>query len=671
MTTTRRDLIAGAGLTAMAAGLGATLRASTARAQSSPAAPGAAKPAAPAPLVPRDFYLAPTTADFALSPSGKRVAVLRNRYTDAGVTSWIDIIDAENPAQPPKTVPLGVHEANSVVWANEKRLLIWVIYNVTHQGYGTEEILRVVGVNDDGTNPAVMFGNRGTSLEYIHNLGVMVDPLVDDEDHVMMSANDPQRGLMGLYKVDVNNGEAVVIEYGSPRTSSWLTQNGQPMIRFDDDRNGTRIMARAPGESDWKFMHLFRRDQIPEFSIFGPSEKAGVFLASARVGDEDKITVREVDLTTLKLGAPLYTPAKVDADQVWLDSRSKLVATSWTEDRRAYDFADKAFAPHFSAMEKYFGPELTIGMREVDDARTRYLGVAHGPREAGIYFMYDRKTHAITELGPTHAHLTADRLGAVHTMSVKTRDGAEIRAYLTQPASGKPGPLVVMPHGGPELRDDWGFEPWAQMLAAEGWWVLQPNYRGSGGYGLAFAREGWKRWGERMQEDVEDATAQALAEFKLDASRVAIFGGSYGGYAALMGAVRKPDLYKAVVSMDGVSDLIEQLKWERKNDEAVGKPYYEFWRQRIGDPEADAAMLTKASPHLRAAEVKAPVFLMHGFLDDIVPVDQSKMMVKALQAAGKTVEYWEIPKEGHSASTRRNERDRMERVIAFLKPHLA
>jgi len=660
--TTRRDVIAGAATVAFAGAFGGT----AALAQ----APAAAKPAAP--LIPLDFYLAPTTADFALSPSGKRVAVLRNRYTDAGVTSWIDIIDAENPTQPPKSVPLGAHEANSLVWANEKRLLIWVVYNVTHQGYGTEEIRRVVGVNDDGTNPAVMFGNRGTSLEYIHDLGVMVDPLVDDEDHVMMSAFDPQRGLLGLYKVDVNNGESVVIEYGAPRTFRWLTQNGQPMIRFDEDvGNGTRIMARAPGEHDWKFVHMYRRDQIPDFSIFGPSDKPGVFLASARIGDEDKITVREVDLASLKLGPPLYTPAKVDADEAWLDNRRKLVGTSWNEDRRAYDFTDKTFAPHFAAMEKYFGPELKLSMREVDDARVRYLGVASGPREAGVYFMYDRKTHAITELGPAHAHLTAERLGAVHTMTVKTRDGAEIRAYLTQPASGKPGPLVVMPHGGPEMRDDWGFDPWAQMLAAQGWWVLQPNYRGSGGYGLAFAREGWKRWGERMQEDVEDATAQALAEFKLDATRVAIFGGSYGGYAALMGAVRKPDLYKAAVSMDGLSDLIEQLKWERKTDETAGKPYYEFWRQRIGDPEADEAMLAKASPHRRVSEIKAPIFLMHGFLDDIVPVDQSKMMVKALQAAGKKVEYWEIPKEGHSASTPKLERDRMERVIAFLKPYLA
>ncbi|MFL5296453.1 MAG: alpha/beta hydrolase family protein [Phenylobacterium sp.] len=557
-------------------------------------------------------------------------------------------------------------------WANETRLLIWVVYNVTHKGYETEEIVRVVGVNDDGSNPAVMFGNRGASLEYIHNLGAVIDPLPDDSDHVIMAAGEPTRGLLALYKVDVNNGEAVVLEYGVPRTATWLTQKGVPMIRLDNDRSyGTRIMARAPGESEYKFVHFYRNDQDPEFSIFGPTEKPGVFVGAARKAGEDKVTVREINLASLDMGPPLSTSDKVDARGPWLDRRGRLLGVSSVDDRRGYDFMEKDFAPHYRAIEKYFGPELSVRMTEADDARTHYLGIASGPREPGIYFIYDRSTHAVTELGVAHAHLTQARLGPMHSLTVKTRDGAEIRAYLTAPASGTPGPLVVMPHGGPEVRDEWGYDGWAQALAAQGWWVLQPNFRGSGGYGLAFAQSGWRHWGDRMQEDIEDAAAQAIAEFKLDASKVAIMGGSYGGYAALMGAVRKADFYKAVVSIAGVSDVVDILKWERSHDDTSVKYYYDFWRKRIGDPETDETMLIQASPRRRAAEIKAPVFLVHGFLDETVPVEQSKIMAKALTAAGKKVEYWEIPKEGHSASTRKAERDRMERVIAFLKPHLA
>ncbi|HEX4712679.1 alpha/beta hydrolase family protein [Phenylobacterium sp.] len=647
-------------MTALAAGLGA----------------GSAWGQAPAkpPILPilREFYVAPATADFSLSPNGKRVAVLHNKYTDRGVESWIDIVDAENPNQPPRSVSLGRQEATFVNWANDKRLLVWVIFDVTHKGYETETIVRVIALDDDGANPTVLFGNRGTSLEYIHNLGRVIDALPDDPDHVLMGAWEPLRGLPALYKVDVNSGDAVVLEYGVPRTSTWLTQKGVAMIRFDNDRSyGSRIMARAPGEADWKFVHFFRNDQDPEFSIFGPTDRPGVFLGAARKADEDKVSVREIELASLNMGPPLLTPANVDARGVWLDGRKQLMATTWTEDRKAYDFAEKAFAPHFAAMEKYFGPETSVDLREVDDARARYLGVASGPREPGLFFMYDRKSHAITELGNVHAHLTAPRLGAMHSLTVKTRDGASLRAYLTQPASGAPGPLVVMPHGGPEMRDDWGFDTWAQGLAAQGWWVLQVNFRGSGGYGLEFAKQGWRRWGERMQEDVEDATAQAVSQFKLDASKVAILGASYGGYAALMGAVRKPEAYKAVVSIAGVFDLVDMLRWERGHDETGPKYYYEFWRKRIGDPEADEAMLIQASPRRRAAEIKAPVLVMHGILDETVPVEQSRAMVKALTAAGRKVDYWEIPKEGHGAGSRNADRARLDRAVAFLKPLLA
>ena len=661
--TTRRDLIAGAGLTALAMGLGA----GSAFGQTPAAA--AAKPP---PLELLDFYLAPLTASASLSPSGKRVAVLRNRYTEAGLVAWIDLIDTANPSAPPRSLKLGAHEASAVNWANETRLLVWMVYDVTRKGYETEYITRVIALDDDGGAPAIMFGNRSTSLEYIHSLGAVIDSLPDDPANVLMEAWEPLRGLPALYKVNVNSGDAVVQEYGMSRTTDWLTQNGVAMVRFDELNSAvSRVMVRERGAADWKPMQLRRNDQDRDIDIYGASEKPGVFYGAARLAGEDKVSLREIDLATLKWGPPMVTPAKVDVQVVHLDQRNRHVWTSWAEDRRVYEFTDKAFAPHFSAIEKYFGPELSITLREVDDERAHYLGVASGPREPGVHFLYDRKSHAVTELGNAHPHLTAARLSSVHSLAVKTRDGAEIRAYVTQPASGTPGPLVVMPHGGPEVRDEWGFDPWAQILAAQGWWVLQPNFRGSGGYGLDFAKQGWRHWGDRMQEDVEDATAQAISQFKLDASRVAIFGGSYGGYAALMGAVRKPDLYKAVVSMDGVSDLIEQLKWERSQDPSSEKYLYDFWSKRIGDPVADEAMLIQASPRRRAAEIKAPVFLMHGFLDDVVPLDQSRMMAKALTAAGKKVELWEIPKEGHSPSTRRKDRERLDRVVAFLKPLLA
>jgi dipeptidyl aminopeptidase/acylaminoacyl peptidase len=661
--STRRELIAGAAMAALAAGVGG-------RAAAQPAGP-AANMAAPPTLA--ELYAPPFTADTAMSPGGKRIAVLRNRSTAKGVESSIDLIDVNNPSAPPKTLRLGAYEAQVVAWANETRLLVWMLYDVTRKGYEHESIVRVIALNDDGTNPAVLFGNRSTTLEYIHNLGGVIDYLPDDEDNVLMLAWEPLRGLPALFKVDVNDGSATVLEFGALRTYSWLTQNGVAMIRLDADRRDyiTHVMARGPGEADWKPVRSFRNDQTQDFTVYGATDKPGVFTIANRKPDEDKISIREVDLRTLAIGDPIYTPAKVDARGVWSDRRGRAMAASYAEDLQAYEFFDKTFTPHYAAVQKFFGPDISVQLREVDDAHVHYLGLAHGPQERGSYFLYDRNSHAVIELGSVSPQLTASRLGKMHRMSVRTRDGADLRAYLTAPASGAPGPLIVMPHGGPEARDTYGFDVWAQALAAKGWWVLQVNFRGSGGYGRAFAKQGWRHWGDRMQEDVEDATEQAIKMFKLDAGRVAIFGASYGGYAALIGGVRRPDFYKAVLSIAGVSDLTEMLRWERSEDDSSNKEIYNFWRDRIGDPDKDQEMLAKASPRRRAADFKAPVFLAHGILDSIVPISQSRGMNKALVEAGKSVEYWEIKKAGHSPDTPSADKVLLAQCITFLEKALA
>jgi dipeptidyl aminopeptidase/acylaminoacyl peptidase len=655
-------MIAGAGLTALAASLGGE-----ALAQATPAPTVAKEPPLGA------FYIPPATADFALSPSGKKIAVLHNRLGATSIESYVDIVDADNPNQPPQSVKLGGHEATAISWANDTRLLVWVIFDVATKYVAPESIVRVIAINIDGSNPAVLFGNRPETLEYIHNLGAVIDQLPDDPDNVLMEAWEPLRGLPALYKVNVNDGSATVLEYGELRTFNWITQNGRAMVRLDGERSGAMIhvMVRAPGESDWKFLHAYRADQALEFAIYCPTSRPGVFIGAGSQGDEDKISIREINLADMSMGPPMLTPATVDASGVWLDDKRTLAGMHWREDRIAYQFTDKSFAPHYAACQKYFGPDLEVEMEAVDATATRYLAVASGPQEPGIFFFYDRKTHAIVELGRAQPHLTPDRLGKMIPLKVKARDGAEIHAYLTQPISGAPGPLVVMPHGGPELRDYWGYDVWAQSLAAKGWWVLQPNFRGSGGYGSAYAVAGWKHWGDRMQEDVDDAIAMAIEQYKLDASRVAILGGSYGGYAALMGAVRRPEFYKAVVSIAGVSDLPDMLAWEKSEDDTPQKEMLGFWRKRIGDPEADAAMLIKASPRRRAAEIKAPVLLIHGTADGTVPVAQSRDMAKALTAAGKSVDYWEIKRAGHSAATRVADRERMERAIGFIEKALA
>jgi dipeptidyl aminopeptidase/acylaminoacyl peptidase len=230
---------------------------------------------------------------------------------------------------------------------------------------------------------------------------------------------------------------------------------------------------------------------------------------------------------------------------------------------------------------------------------------------------------------------------------------------------------VVLAHGGPELRDERGWDRQAQVLAAQGWWVIQPNFRGSGGYGLAFARAGWHRWGERMQDDIEDCVAHAITARGLDRDRVAIMGASYGGYAAMMGAVKTPALYKAAISIAGVSDLPDILAWEKREDDTPGQEIFDFWTRRIGVPGTDDAMLEAASPRRRVSEIACPVFLVHGTDDYIVPVEQTRRLNAALRSAGKRVEFVEVNDAGHGDWDADQEKALLERYVRLLKTAFA
>jgi dipeptidyl aminopeptidase/acylaminoacyl peptidase len=257
------------------------------------------------------------------------------------------------------------------------------------------------------------------------------------------------------------------------------------------------------------------------------------------------------------------------------------------------------------------------------------------------------------------------------TYTYKARDGADLSGYLTVPpgAPATPPPLIVMPHGGPESRDDLSFDHWGQYFATRGYAVFQPNFRGSGGFGRAFAEAGYRQWGARMQDDVTDGVNALIASGKVDANRVCIVGASYGGYAALYGGAAQPDLYKCVVSVAGVSDLSQMMKWQKRVAGSESSRY-EYWTKSIGDVQADAARLVEKSPITYAASYKPPVLLFHGELDDIVPVEQSKMMEKALKKAGANVKMILYENEDHSGWTETHSREVLSEIEAFLAAHL-
>lgn len=657
------------------------LSASLALGASAAAAPAWAQADEPAvnrePHALKAFFARDVVVAAALSPSGERVAVLRD-IGDGARRMAVDVIDAADPAGPRRTIPVGDREVETLAWVNDRRVLMRLAIPLTVGGgrpIGTKlptrtfelQSRRVISLDVDTGEPVVLFANERNRQRESLNLGAIIDYLPNDPDHVLMAAREVS-GRVALHRLNVETGRASLVEYGNTSTLTWETRDGVPVMRIDSNARGSvfSIYVRPDESGPWKRVWRQPIEQARSFFWVGATERAGVALVGARLDDEDVVSIRELNLTTLEFGPPLTSRPGLDVARPMKGARGEYLGALYHAPRVEYDFVNGDMAAHHRAMNRFFDDECNILLGTADRARNRFMVQVTGPREAGAWYLYDKAATRFEHIG-SRTLLATDRLGPMETLAVPTRDGDAIEAFLTAPSSQRPGPLVVLVHGGPELRDAYDWDREAQVLAAQGWWVLQPNFRGSGGYGKAFARKGYRRWGGRMQEDVEDAVAHALALRGLDAERVAIMGSSYGGYAALMGAVRRPDLYKAAISICGVSDLPDVLDEVRRGDDSPDSHATNIWIERIGDPRDDRALLEQASPKRRASEIACPVFLVHGEDDPIVSVHQSRRMNEALKAAGKTVTYVEVPGGGHANWADDVAEGLMTRYVALLR----
>ena len=327
---------------------------------------------------------------------------------------------------------------------------------------------------------------------------------------------------------------------------------------------------------------------------------------------------------------------------------------------------------NYRGLVKYFHGSRSVMPREVTGDRRWWLLNVSGPDEPGAYYLFDAQTAHISHLAERFPRLPTDRLAERSAYAYTARDGVNIPAYLSRPRFAGPGPLplIVMPHGGPEARDDLNFDTWSQILATRGYLVLQPNFRGSSGYGERFQAAGYRQWGGVMADDITDGVRQLIASKQVDPTRICIFGASYGGYAALYAGAKHPELYKCVVSWAGVSDLPRVLDFE---NDAYGRDslVYRNDRKIIGDPGKDLAAMRAASPKTYAPTYQPPVLLIHGEADWNVHVEQSQVMYGALKSAGHKATLLVYKDEGHPEWEPANQKDAFAEVIRFIESCIA
>ena len=623
----------------------------------------------------------PNIVDAAISPDGGRIAVLRvireGKQRKAVVTfSNADQVNAE-----PQVALLGDCEVERVSWVNDQRLLVWVLLDKDASGKTVgivwkgdtlvEYTRRVIALDRDGGNLAVLFANQSTAMSRRRNLGSVVDLKSDSPDCILMQAWNDLHRVQALYKVNIHSGDATLLELGANDTDGWITQNGAAVLRLDSNGSTVSVFARPPGGKEWSFFKKFRRDQYEKLAgmrFLGPSETPGVLYASVDgSGGEDRATIRTFDVRYLQTGPVLDEHPEYDVTGCVVDSNGALVATSWWEDRLAYRFKDPDLSKHYQAICGYFRSNANVKLTDFSSDFSRFIFWVSGPQHPGSFWLYDRKATKLQPIAVDRPDLPPSKLGLMEIIKIVSRDGLKLTAYLTVPAGAEttPTPLVVFPHGGPEARDYFAFDELVQSFAVQGWRVLQVNFRGSSGQGRRFAEAGKLHWGDLMQNDIEDALAAVLQRGSIDEKKIAICGISYGGYAALMGAVKTPTRYKAVVSIAGDADLFESLNITRRI-EGSDSLAFAYWKGQIGDPDRNRDLMIAASPALQAKSIQAPVLLQHGALDGIVGVEQSRTMLRALRSAGRKVDYFEYPTEGHPKWRTENHRLMTRRSIDHI-----
>lgn len=380
--------------------------------------------------------------------------------------------------------------------------------------------------------------------------------------------------------------------------------------------------------------------------------------------------IRRYDLDTGEQGAPVFTDSDYDPSNgiLYFSEAHELVGLSYTQRARVSHWFDQRYASIQATIDQHYPGTENI-LIDRDQAEQKFLFLITGPQQPGIYALLDLKTKRLQRVTMAAPWLEHRPLLPVQPLSFQTRDHVKLEGYLTLPPDASPAhpvPLVVLVHGGPWVRDTADFDPEVQFLASRGYAVLQPNYRGSSGYAPAISRD--RRFDFlRMHDDVTDATRAMLRLPLVDPKRVAIMGGSFGGYLALAGVTFENGLYCCAVTQCGVFDWERMIKAKHQD----GRPAeYEIWRDKLGDPKRDHERLAAISPLAHVDRIHVPVLIAHGTEDTIVDVLQSRKLAAALEKNGVPHETFFRPIEGHGFYNYKNRVEFYHRVEAFLAANL-
>lgn len=590
-----------------------------------------------------------------ISPDGSRFAMIR------GVNGrpTVVIYKVDTPQEPPQSIGSDSAIVAGLRWVKNDVLLIADRQNIK-TGIFRETIRPTAAAL-----AVTLSDNKVIKLAAFSRL---VDVDLDNADTIFTTF------LNMLLRVDLRTRNTELVMKQDPRVDhavagKWFLDGhgkvvGRLDVKRDDDQASWHAILKLLDNDSWRPLAEFNGAIDQNDGVVGISEDGKALIRFAP-DDAGTISVDRIDMAS-GVESKLYQDPIYDASGPLVDAwTGRIVGFMVDKDQPVYHYFDPPLEALQKGLEAAF-PGLSVHAVSTDVAGKRAIVEAEGPKTPPSYYLYDHTTHRASAIAASYSGLNESDMGDVRPYGYAARDGLHIPAYLTLPPGRDPHklPLVVMPHGGPDMRDDLSFDVFRQFLANRGYVVLQPQFRGSRGFGRAFTRAGLRQWGRSMQDDISDGVEKAIADGIVDPKRVCIFGASYGGYAALAGATLTPQLYACVVSLAGPSNLQKMLAYSKHTFGTVAENY---WMTRIGDRDSDSTQIDAVSPALHAGRVGAPVLLLHSELDVTVPIEQSEMMADALTKAGKNVQFVRISGDDHYLSL---EQTRV-RVLQELEKFLA
>ncbi|SEH20196.1 Dipeptidyl aminopeptidase/acylaminoacyl peptidase [Sphingopyxis sp. YR583] len=617
--------------------------------------------------------------DVSLSPDGNRLAFIEQ---GGGATRSLYIVDTADGAKPRNILSSDGKESGNLSWCG------WVTSTrLACQTFIRDEVngeilgaTNIIAIDADGGNLRLLSKRRShRSLYADFRGGSVVDWSSTANGSLLMTRSYVPESSMNTRIAERDEGLGVDrVDTIKTTARRVVTPNRDAISYLSDGQGNVRIMATqgylsSTGQFDPKIRFFFRPKEGGSWQLLSQTdvvagdgfEPAAVDAATNRVYGFGKVDGRKAVIAMALDGSgatsTIYAHPEVDVDEIMRIGRNgRIVGVSFATDQRKAVITDAPLAKMTGALSKALGGKPVV-VTDASADESRYLIRTESDTDPGAYFLYTPKAKELRPLLFSRDQLSGTTLSPVKAITYPAADGTMVPGYLTLPpgrSDAKGLPAIVMPHGGPSARDEWGFDWLAQYFAQTGYAVLQPNYRGSSGYGDAwYQNNGFQSWKTAMG-DITDGGRWLTASEGADLGKLSIVGWSYGGYAALQSGVIAPDLFKAIVAIAPVTDL-QQLKVEASR-EGSGRINARF----IGA----GPHIREGSPAQNAGAIKAPVLMFHGTFDQNVDVAQARTMRRALESSGKRVELVEYPELAHSLETGEARTDMLRKISAFL-PH--